>query len=112
MCSWNNSKANAVTVEKLETEDFGEKYQALASHSRQQIYTAFRAIPLLFGLTSEISTGFSTEEFEQSFKLYNRTQIRPVQRLIADTFDKIFGQKGVLNIVPFSLSSDTETNVD
>jgi hypothetical protein len=63
-------------------------------------------------LTSEANTGFSTEEFEQSFKLYNRTQIKPVQRLICDAYDKIYGQKGVLTIKPFSLDGNTEDNVN
>jgi hypothetical protein len=63
-------------------------------------------------LTSEANTGFSTEEFEQSFKLYNRTQIQPVQRLICDAYDKIYGQKGVLTIKPFSLDGNTEDNVN
>ena len=92
-------------------EDFGERYKALSQHSRTQIFTSFRAIPLLFGLTSEVNTGFSTEEFEQSFKLYNRTQIQPVQRLICDAYDKIYGQRGVLTIRPFSLV-ETQDNVN
>ena len=93
-------------------EDFGNRYHALSTHSRQQIFSAFRAQPLLFGLTSDVNTGFSTEEFEQSFKLYNRTQIRPVQRMIADAFDRIYGAKGVLSIKPFSLESDNEQEVN
>jgi hypothetical protein len=97
---------------EFKVEDFGERYKALSSHSRTQIFTAFRAIPLLFGLTSEANTGFSTEEFEQSFKLYNRTQIQPVQRMICDAYDKIYGQRGVLTIRPFSLGGDTEDNVN
>lgn len=109
---WNKDRTSATTITDFKTEDFGSKYEALSSHSRGQIFSAFRAIPLLFGLTADVNTGFSTEEFEQSFKLYNRTQIRPVQRLIADSFDKIYGVKGVLSIKPFSLESDTETEVN
>ena len=90
--------------------DFGEKYKALAENSRQKIFTAFRAYPNLFGLST--STGFNIEEFEQAFKLYNRTAVRPVQRLIADAYDRIYGQPGVLNIVPFSLDGETEKIVN
>ena len=110
--SWNKNKESATDIVEFKVEDFGERYKALSQHSRTQIFTAFRAIPLLFGLTSEANTGFSTEEFEQSFKLYNRTQIQPVQRLICDAYDKIYGQKGVLTIKPFSLDGDTEDNVN
>lgn len=112
MCSWNKNKDSATDIVEFKVEDFGERYKALSSHSRTQIFTAFRAIPLLFGLTSEANTGFSTEEFEQSFKLYNRTQIQPVQRMICDAYDKIYGQRGVLTIRPFSLGGDTEDNVN
>lgn len=110
--SWNKNKESAVTIGEFKTEDFGEKYNALSTHSRQQIFSAFRAQPLLFGLTSDVNTGFSTEEFEQSFKLYNRTQVRPVQRMIADAFDRIYGTKGVLTIKPFSLENDNEQEVN
>lgn len=112
MAAWNPNKESAVDIKEFKVEDFGERYKALSSHSRTQIFTAFRAIPLLFGLTSEANTGFSTEEFEQSFKLYNRTQIQPVQRMICDAYDKIYGQRGVLTIRPFSLGGDTEDNVN
>ena len=112
MVSWNPNKESATDIVEFKVEDFGERYKALSQHSRTQIFTAFRAIPLLFGLTSEANTGFSTEEFEQSFKLYNRTQIQPIQRLICDAYDKIYGQKGVLTIRPFSMSGDTEDNVN
>ena len=112
MVSWNPNKESATDIVEFKVEDFGERYKALSEHSRTQIFTAFRAIPLLFGLTSEANTGFSTEEFEQSFKLYNRTQIQPVQRMICDAYDKIYGQRGVLTIRPFSLEGDTEDNVN
>lgn len=110
--SWNPNKESATDIVEFKMEDFGERYKALSQHSRTQIFTSFRAIPLLFGLTSEANTGFSTEEFEQSFKLYNRTQIQPVQRMICDAYDKIYGQRGVLTIRPFSLGGDIEVNVN
>ena len=112
MFSWNKDRVSATTFDAVKVENFADKMTALAKHSRQQIFSAFRAIPLLFGLTSDVNTGFSTEEFEQSFKLYNRTQIRPAQRLIADAFDRIYGSKGVLTIKPFSLESNTEQEVN
>lgn len=112
MVSFNKDRMSAVTIDAIKTDDFSERYKALEESSRRQIFAAFRAQPLLFGLNSDVSTGFSTDEFEQTFKLYNRTQIRPVQRLIADAFDKIYGSKGVLTIKPFSLESDTEQEVN
>ena len=110
--SWNPNKESQTEIVEFKVEDFGERYKALSDHSRNQIFCAFRAIPLLFGFTADTNTGFSTDEFEQSFKLYNRTQIRPIQRLICDTYDWIYGQTGVLTITPFSLDGNNEQNVN
>lgn len=110
--SFNPNKESATTIEVPQITDFGDKYKALAENSTKKIFTAFRAIPLLFGLTDGTNTGFSTDEFEQSFKLYNRTVVRPIQRMIADAYDKIYGEKGVLRITPFSLDGTTETTVN
>ena len=56
----------------------------------------------MFGLVSE-STGFNTQEFEQSFRVYSRTQIRPVQRLIVEAYERIYGAAGIMTIKPFTL---------
>ena len=104
--SWNPNKDAATTTDKVDVEDFGEKYKALEANSRQKIFTAFRANPNLFGIPTE-SLGFSQEEYESAFRLFNRTMIRPVQSMIADAYDKIYGQTGVLTIKPFSLEEAT-----
>ena len=111
MLSFNKNKESATDIVELEVKDFGERYKALSEHSRQQIFTAFRANPNLFGIPTE-GNGFANEQYAESFKLYNRTQIQPVQRLIADTYDKIYGTKGALTIVPFSMDGETEDNIN
>lgn len=103
MLSWNDSKETATTVQTIKTDDFGEHYKALAGHVRQQIFTAFRANPNLFGIPTE-NLGFSQEEYESAFKLYNRTCVQPVQRLICDTYERIYGAPGVLAFSPFTLA--------
>ena len=108
--SFNPNKESATTIEVPQVTDFGDKYKALAENSRQKIFTAFRAYPNIFGLST--ATGFSIEEFDSAFKLYNRTTVRPIQRMIADAYDKIYGAKGVLRIVPFSLDGTNETTVN
>ena len=72
--------------------------------------TAFRATPNLFGIPTE-TTGFSEQEFKESFRLYNRTMVKPIQVLIADMFEKALGEKGVLSITPFTLDGAGEDNV-
>lgn len=109
--SWNPNKESATDIVEFEVKDFGERYKTLSDHSRQQIFTAFRANPNLFGIPTE-GNGFANEQYAESFKLYNRTHIKPVQRMIADTYDKIYGQPRVLTIVPFSMDGESEGNVN
>lgn len=109
--SWNPNKESATDIVEFEVKDFGERYKSLSDHSRQQIFTAFRANPNLFGIPTE-GNGFANEQYAESFKLYNRTQIKPVQRMIADAYDKIYGQPRVLTIVPFSMDGESEGNVN
>ena len=105
---YNDSKDNATTVERLSSDDFDKRYESLAKRSREQIFVAFRAIPSLFGLMTE-STGFNEQEFQQSFKLFNKTVVRPIQVKITSALAKLFGAD-VMNIDPFNLN-EAETNV-
>ena len=109
--SWNPNKESATDIVEFEVKDFGERYKTLSEHSRQQIFTSFRANPNLFGIPTE-GNGFANEQYAESFKLYNRTQIKPVQRMIADAYDKIYGQPKVLTIVPFSMDGESEGKVN
>lgn len=110
MMSWNDGVQNRATIQQFSVADYGAKYESLANHSRQQIYTAFRANPNLFGIPTD-NLGFSSEEYEQAFKLYNRTQIQPVQRALCDMIAKIYGNRASLTIKPFSLDGYGEGKV-
>lgn len=107
MLAWNNDKEHAVTLQKMEVSDYGEKYDTLAKHCRQQLFTAFRANPNLFGIPTE-DKGFSNEEYEESFRLFNRTRIMPVQKAIVGAFDRLGWR---LTIEPFTLDGVRETEV-
>lgn len=108
--SWNDSKDNATTLQKMEVSDYGEKYETLSKHCRQQIFTAFRANPNLFGIPTE-SLGFSSEEYDSAFKLFNRTIITPLQDAIVDAWGRATG--GELTISPFTLDgADTAAATD
>jgi capsid portal protein len=107
MLAFNDNRESAVTIERLGSDDFDKRYDAVAKKTRQEIFTAFRANPNLFGIPTE-NLGFSSEEYESSFKLFNRTNIRPIQKKIVRTFAKIGWN---ISITPFSLE-DKEENVD
>ena len=96
------------TVQRLDVTDFSDKYKAAAERSREQIFCSYRAIPQLFGLMVA-ATGFSTQEFEESFKVFNGTVIRDIQRVLGDVFDKIFGVKNSITIKPFTLNNNAQS---
>ena len=104
-----NGEENAAKVEKLEVSDFADKYKAAAERSREQIFCSFQAIPQLFGLMTA-ATGFSEQEFNEAYKLYNSTVVRDQQRVIGDAFDKIFMTKNSITIDPFVLGDKTKVN--
>lgn len=108
MFSWNKTRETATTMQSVKVEDFGERYEALAKHSRQQIFTAFGASPVIFGIPTD-NNGFSTDDYDGAFRLYNKTRILPCQRRITDAMERVFGS-GVVTIQPFSLETET-TNV-
>lgn len=105
--SWNTNKDSATTFESLKVDDFADQYTALSKHCRQQIFTAFRANPNLFGIPTE-SLGFSAEEYKSSFALFNRTEIIPVQQMIVDAFDYVLDMEDSIAIEPFTLMDDEE----
>lgn len=102
MLCFNNNVQNRTTVERLSSDNFDTRYQALASRSREQIFISFKAQPILFGLTSETNTGFSTQEFGDLFRLYNKTMISPVQDMLRRVMAHIYGAD-VIKITPFAL---------
>ena len=107
LISFNANKDSETTVTDLPMDDFADRYEALHKRSREQIFTAFRATPNLFGLMTE-TTGFNEQEFFEAFKLYNRTAVRPIQQIITKSFDKILGFEGFITIKPFNLEDDNK----
>lgn len=103
MISFSDSKENAPEVISLATDNFAERYNTLEKRNKEQIYCAFRATPVLFGLVTE-SNGFATSEYSDSYKLFNKTVISPIQQAIIDSFDKIFGETNSITITPFSIT--------
>jgi hypothetical protein len=103
LIAYNDNKDNAVTVERLNGDDYADRYTNLAKRSREQLFIAFRAVPVLFGLMTE-NNGFSREEFLQAFELYNKSTILPIQRMMIETFDTITGVNNSFSFVPFEIT--------
>lgn len=105
MIAFNDSKDNGVTVERIDDDEFDEKYQTLRLDTYKEIFIAFRAIPQIFGLSTE-STGFNKQEFVEAFELYNRTTVVPIQKDLQRTFNRLFGIRDSISFIPFSLDNN------
>lgn len=102
MILFSDSVQNRAIVDRLGTDNFDTRYKELAKRCREQIFIAFKAQPILFGLTSETNTGFSTQEFSDLFRLYNKVMISPIQDMLKDMYRRIYG-RDMLTIQPFTL---------
>lgn len=109
MISFAESKENAPEVINLSSDDFDSRYESLEKRNNQQIFVAFRCTPTLFGLVTE-SNGFSTNEYRDSYKIFNRCVVRPIQKNIVDAFDKIFGFESSITIEPFKIDFEDDNN--
>lgn len=104
MLSFNNNKESETTVTKIDADSFIDKYNTLAERSQQEIFTAFRATPILFGIPKK-NIGFNEQEYNECYKLYNKTVIKPLQKKIVKSFDKIFGIDNSIIITPFAMDA-------
>ena len=91
-------KVNAITADEQ-----NEKFVEIKKASRQNIFTAFCAVPALFGLMNE-STGFNEQEFKSAYKLYYETQIKPLQIKINKQISKILGVEQALVFKPLVIN--------
>ena len=102
---FNDSKDNACEIAKIQDDKFDLKYDALAKSVKEDIFIAFRATPTLFGLPNE-NNGFSKQEYLESFELYNKTVVVPLQKDVERAF-KSFGF--VIKFKTFNLDDTSKT---
>ena len=102
---FNDSKDNACEIAKIQDDKFDLKYDALAKSVKEDIFIAFRATPTLFGLPNE-NNGFSKQEYLESFELYNKTVVVPLQKDVERAF-RSFGF--VIKFKTFQLGDTSKT---
>lgn len=103
MVYWGNDEGKSLEVRKIEADETPERFNSIRQAAKENIFTAMRLSPLLVG-TAVANTGFSTEEYMSSFKLYNRTIAMPMQEVIKKVIDDITGIEDSIEIIPFSVS--------
>ena len=107
MLVFNNNKDSAVSIERLAEDNYDKKFETLAKSTKEEIFIAHRAYPVLFGMKEE-NGGFSKTEFFEAFDLYNKTVVNPIQKDIQRVFDKLFNMKNSIIFNKFSLEDGDE----
>lgn len=96
--AFNESKDNAVTVEKLDSDDFDKKYDALKNSVEKTILQSLRVNPVLLGYNA--NSGLGETEYDSIYALFTRTVVKPIQKGIIEDIFKISGWE--ISIIPFS----------
>lgn len=109
--SFSDNGENATTIQRLDSDKADEKFHTLKESITEEIFIAFRATPALFGMNPE-NTGFSKTEFLESFQLFNKTMIEPLQKTMMRVFDKIFDSHDTIQFNKFVVWDDKITVSD
>lgn len=83
-----DSKDTAPEVTTFQAADVNAHYLSLKEQVRENILAAFSVDGILIGLHTNDGV-FSQEAFEQSFKLFAKTEIQPIQQQIIKCFKKL-----------------------
>lgn len=105
--SFNDTQDNAATIEKVPEDSLDTKFETLYSTCKENLLMAFRCPSQLVGIT-ESANAFNNIEYEQSFLLYSRTAVQPMQSQVRGFFEKVTGIQGFLTIEPFQIKFNTE----
>lgn len=109
--SFSESGENQTTVQTLGTDNADAKFHTLKDSIQEEIFIAFRATPALFGLNPE-NNGFSKQEFLESFQLFYKTVIEPIQKTFNKSFGKIFDTTNPLTFNKLTVWDDKITTVE
>ena len=103
MIYYTNDENKTIEVRKIEANEDPEHFQTIRNGARENIFVSLRMNPLLCGLGIG-NTGFSTQEFSDSYKLYDRTVAEPVRHIIERCLEKVIGIKDAVIITPFVMN--------
>ena len=94
LLSFNDDISHRTTFERLPDDGSIDKYNNLIVTTEKDIFRAFRMNKLLLGDSSE-STGFNKQSYLESFALYNKSVIEPIQREIESVLSLPLGEGSV-----------------
>ena len=108
MVYFSNDEDKYIEVRKIEANEDPEHFQVIRNGARENIFVSLRISPLLCGLSSLANTGFSTQEFSDSFKLFDLTVAEPVRHIMENAIEKVTGIKNCIRIKPFQITFDNQ----
>ena len=106
LLSFNDNTEHSTTFERLADDGNIDVYQNLSKSVEKDIYTVFRINKLLLGDSSE-NTGFNKQSYIESFTIYNKTVIQPIQSEIEEVINFALG-KGSLHFDEFQVNWNEE----
>ena len=106
MLYWNTA-AEGIEINKIESDETPERYIAIKDNARANIFISLRCTPLLFGLPNA-ANGFSTQEYSDSYKLFVKSVVAPIQDMILGAIEKITGAEDAVTITPFNIEFETQ----
>lgn len=104
MIYYSNDEGKQLQVNKIEADESPEKFQTIREGAKTNIFTSLRISPLLCGMSIGTNVGFATQEFSDSYKLFDRTVASPVRKIITDSINDIIGIKDGVTIKPFTIN--------
>ena len=110
LLSFNDDLTHKTTFERLADDGMIDKYDNLQQTTEKDIFRAFRMNKLLLGDGSE-NTGFNKQAYLESFALYNKSVIEPIQREIEGVLDISLG-KGSVKFNKFELDWGADEDQD
>lgn len=98
-----------IKVDKIEANEDPINFINMRKSSRSNILTSLRMSPLLLGISDGTSSvGFATQEFSDSYRLYDRTVAAPVRKMLVDSVNDVIGVKDGVYIKPFTINFSNE----
>ena len=103
MLYWKNTPDDqGITVSKIESDETPERYIAIKDNARTNIFISMKCTPVLFGLPNA-ANGFTDTEYQNSYKLYQKTVVEPIQDIIYEALNKMTGIEDAVEITPFKI---------
>lgn len=90
LISWNDSKETAMSVERLESDNFDKKFAQMAKDVQESIFVANRITSGTLLGRIPTNTGFTKNEYKESCELFLLTVIKPCQKEILQAIRKIY----------------------